>query len=113
MRKDPISPPGQIHRLRIDSTVLKGNLLGDPSERIVDVYVPAKHDGKGLPPGLEWPQPGKLSALIVRSLRENAKAGFAVDSVPGRGMRITITFERATLTASKGTQTSLGPEEGR
>jgi PAS domain S-box-containing protein len=70
-------------------------------------------DGKGLPPGLEWPQPGKLSALIVRSLRENAKAGFAVDSAPGRGMRITITFQRATLTASKGTQTSLGPEEGR
>lgn len=70
-------------------------------------------DGKGLPPGLDWPQPGKLSALIVRSLRENAKAGFAVDSIPGQGVRITITFQRAAAAASKGTQASLGPEEGR
>ena len=70
-------------------------------------------DGKGLPPGLDWPQPGKLSALIVRSLRENAKAGFAVDSIPGQGVRITITFQRAAAAASKGTQASLSPEEGR
>ena len=29
-------------------------------------------DGVGLPEGVEWPKPGKLSSLIVRSLRENA-----------------------------------------
>jgi hypothetical protein len=49
MRKDRAAPPGQIHRLMLESSVLKGNLLGDPIERIVDVYVPAKQDGRGLP----------------------------------------------------------------
>ena len=49
MRRDRTAPPGQIHRLMLESSVLKGNLLGDPIERIVDVYVPAGHDGRGLP----------------------------------------------------------------
>ncbi|HWA90566.1 MAG TPA: alpha/beta hydrolase-fold protein [Rhizomicrobium sp.] len=49
MRRDQTHPRGTVHRLVLDSAVLKGNLLGDPSERIVDVYVPAGHDGKGLP----------------------------------------------------------------
>jgi enterochelin esterase-like enzyme len=49
MRKDPTSPRGTIHRLSLDSTVLKGNLLGDPAQRAIDVYVPHGHDGKGLP----------------------------------------------------------------
>jgi two-component sensor histidine kinase len=52
-------------------------------------------DGNGLPEGVEWPRRGKLSSLIVRSLRENAKAGFDVESAPGRGMRVTIAFTRA------------------
>ncbi len=52
-------------------------------------------DGNGLPEGFEWPRRGKLSALIVRSLRENAKAELSVDSSPGRGMRVTIRFTRA------------------
>ena len=42
-------PTGSISRLLIDSEVLKGNLLGDPTTRAVDVYVPAGHDGQGLP----------------------------------------------------------------
>ena len=33
----------------LDSDVLKGNMLGDPTRRIVDVYVPHGHDGRGLP----------------------------------------------------------------
>jgi enterochelin esterase-like enzyme len=49
MRKDPNTPRGTIHRLSLDSQVLKGNLLGDPTERAIDVYVPQGHDGKGLP----------------------------------------------------------------
>lgn len=50
MRKhDDAAPRGTVQRLTVDSQVLKGNLLGDPSERIVDVYVPAGHDGRGLP----------------------------------------------------------------
>src|SRR6202034_717131 len=32
---------GAIHRISMDSTALRGNLLGDPSTRLVDVYVPA------------------------------------------------------------------------
>ena len=51
-------------------------------------------DGVGLPDGVEWPRKGSLSAMIVRSLRENAKAGLAVESGPG-GTRVTITFTRA------------------
>jgi two-component sensor histidine kinase len=52
-------------------------------------------DGIGLPEGLEWPKRGKLGALIVRSLRENAKASLKVESSPGKGTRVTIVFARA------------------
>lgn len=41
--------PGAIHRLSVDSKAIAGNRLGDPTTRIVDVYVPAGHDGKDLP----------------------------------------------------------------
>jgi PAS domain S-box-containing protein len=56
-------------------------------------------DGIGLPPGVEWPKRGKLSALIVRSLRENAKAQIEVASPPGQGTRVTILFARAAAAA--------------
>jgi len=49
-------------------------------------------DGVGLPEGYSWPKPGKLSALIVRSLLQNADARIDVDSSPGDGLRVTITF---------------------
>ena len=52
-------------------------------------------DGIGLPEGVEWPKRGKLGALIVRSLRENAKAELRVESSPGKGTRVTIVFTRA------------------
>lgn len=52
-------------------------------------------DGVGLPEGIEWPKPGKLSALIVRSLLQNAKADINVRSSHAKGMRVTITFSRA------------------
>ena len=42
-------PAGSVSRLTIESQTLKSNMLGDPSVRAVDVYVPAGHDGKGLP----------------------------------------------------------------
>jgi PAS domain S-box-containing protein len=51
-------------------------------------------DGIGLPNGVEWPQPGKLGALIVQSLRENAKARFLVESSRKQGTRVTILFTR-------------------
>lgn len=52
-------------------------------------------DGVDLPVGTEWPQPGKLSALIVKSLRQNAGARMEVYSAPGEGLRVTISFARA------------------
>jgi two-component sensor histidine kinase len=52
-------------------------------------------DGVGLPPGTTWPVPGKLSALIVTTLRENAHAQLHVESEPGRGTAVTIRFTRA------------------
>ena len=52
-------------------------------------------DGVGLPEGVEWPRHGKLGALIVQSLRQNAKAHLEVESSPGRGTRVTIVFTRA------------------
>src|ERR1051325_6910515 len=44
-----VGPAGAVRRITIESQALKDNLLGDPSERAVDVYVPAGHDGRGLP----------------------------------------------------------------
>lgn len=49
-------------------------------------------DGVGLPPGAVWPKPGKLSALIVKSLLQNAHASLDVQSKPGEGLRVTIRF---------------------
>jgi PAS domain S-box-containing protein len=54
-------------------------------------------DGVGLPAGETWPKPGKLGALIARSLNENAKAEFDVRSKSGEGTAITITFKRVPL----------------
>lgn len=52
-------------------------------------------DGVGLPPGVTWPRPGKLSALIVRSLEQNAKAHIEIQSAPGEGSQVTIVFSCA------------------
>jgi S-formylglutathione hydrolase FrmB len=49
MRKDHGTPRGTVHRLTIQSGVLKDNLLGDPADRLIDVYVPADSKGEGLP----------------------------------------------------------------
>ena len=49
MRRDVSTPAGTVQRLWIDSEVLKSNMLGDPTRRIIDVYVPHGHDGRGLP----------------------------------------------------------------
>jgi len=49
MRKEQTTARGTIHRLTLDSAVLKSNMLGDPTARLIDVYVPAGHDGKNLP----------------------------------------------------------------
>jgi enterochelin esterase-like enzyme len=49
MRRDLTAPAGTVHRTTMTSKVLAGNFLGDPTTRIIDVYVPAGHPGRGLP----------------------------------------------------------------
>ena len=49
-------------------------------------------DGIGLPPGASWPAEGKLGGMIMQTLRENAKTELKVESAPGTGTRIAISF---------------------
>lgn len=51
-------------------------------------------DGIGLPNGATWPQPARLSAIIVRSLEQNASAHVSVESAPGKGIAVTISLTR-------------------
>lgn len=51
-------------------------------------------DGISLLDGTEWPKRGKLGELIVRTLRQNAKADLHVESGSGQGTRTWITFTR-------------------
>lgn len=51
-------------------------------------------DGIGLKDGSVWPSPGRLSALIVQSIEENAGAAVEVRSRPGEGLEVTILFSR-------------------
>lgn len=55
-------------------------------------HVKVGDDGVGLPEGASWPTPGKLSALIVKSLVQNAKATIAVTSTVGEGTEVDIAF---------------------
>jgi two-component sensor histidine kinase len=75
---------------RDGGTITLHSLVDDSGCRVV-----IADDGVGLPNGVEWPKRGKLGALIVKSLRENAKAGLEVQTSPGEGMSVTITFARA------------------
>jgi PAS domain S-box-containing protein len=47
-------------------------------------------DGVGLSNGSTWPVQGKLGALILQTLRENATIDFEIKSGPGQGVRVTI-----------------------
>jgi enterochelin esterase-like enzyme len=49
LKRDISVPEGALKRVTIDSDVLKSNPLGDSASRIVDIYIPAGHDGRGLP----------------------------------------------------------------
>lgn len=49
MRRSNDVRAGTVRRLFIESTLLKGNILGDPTHRIIDVYLPHGSDGRGLP----------------------------------------------------------------
>jgi enterochelin esterase-like enzyme len=49
MKRDLSAPAGTVHRLTFTSEVLAGNFLGDPVQRVIDVYVPAAQSGRALP----------------------------------------------------------------
>ena len=71
---------------------------------LVDAHgcrVTVSDDGVGLPSEVRWPEPGKLSAMIVRSLRENAKARVEVEPASGKGTTVTIFFARADANIAK------------
>jgi two-component sensor histidine kinase len=57
-----------------------------------ECVVSVEDDGIGLPEGATWPVPGKIGDLMVRSLRENTKGHFAVETAPGKGMAATMRF---------------------
>jgi PAS domain S-box-containing protein len=78
---------------RESGTVTLKSLVDDTGCRIT-----VADDGVGLDPGISWPRPGKLSALIVQSLRQNAGASLNTDSAPGAGMKVHIFFARAAAT---------------
>ncbi len=42
-------PAGAVQRLTVESKLLQANMLGDPTDRRVDVYTPAGSNGAGLP----------------------------------------------------------------
>jgi S-formylglutathione hydrolase FrmB len=49
VKRDFTVPSGQVHRLSLESGTLRGNLLGDPTTRLIDVYVPNGSKSDGLP----------------------------------------------------------------
>jgi PAS domain S-box-containing protein len=70
-------------------TIKLHSLVDDTGCRVV-----VADDGVGLKDGSSWPQPGKLAALIVESLRQNANARVEVESVKDRGVRVSIFFAK-------------------
>lgn len=51
-------------------------------------------DGNGLADGDEWPRAGKLGSLILKSLKQNAKAEVTVTSERGKGVKVSMFFAR-------------------
>ncbi|WP_300532594.1 alpha/beta hydrolase-fold protein [Maricaulis sp.] len=49
MRRNSDTPAGTVTSITVTSQAIANNMLGDDLDRRVDVYVPAGHDGKGLP----------------------------------------------------------------
>ncbi len=74
------------------------------------VQILVADDGIGLPEGIEWPPAGKIAALMLRSLRENAKTEWNVDTAFNQGTRITLSFSTKLKAQPDGKAISLdGP----
>lgn len=79
---------------RDGGTITLHSLVDDTGCRVI-----IADNGVGLPEGTPWPQPGKLGTLIVRSLRDNAKAHVDIQSVRDKGLRVAIFFARVDAAA--------------
>ena len=66
--------------------------LGSSMKVVVPEGFPS--DWVGLPDGVTWPKVGKLSSIIVQSLKQNASAKVAIASTSGNGVSVTISFAR-------------------
>lgn len=75
---------------REGGTITLQSLVNDTGCKVI-----VADDGVGLPDGVEWPVPGKMTALIVQSLKQNAGAHLSIKSTPNGGMQATILFTRA------------------
>jgi PAS domain S-box-containing protein len=80
---------------REGGTITLQSLVDEAGCRVV-----VADDGIGLSDAMQWPQRGKLSAMIVQSLRQNAKATVEVETQPGKGLRVTVFFARADAVAA-------------
>ncbi len=74
---------------RDGGTITISSLVDDRGCRII-----VEDNGVGLPEGTIWPHSGKLGAVIVQSLKQNAKAKLEVHSAPNQGVRVVIFFAR-------------------
>jgi two-component sensor histidine kinase len=64
------------------------------------VSVVVSDDGVGLGENQEWPSPRKLGALILQTLRENAKnVVFRAESIRGQGTWFTLMFDASATPA--------------
>ena len=75
---------------RDGGTITLHSLIDD-----VGCHITIADDGVGLAEGVAWPKPGKLGAIIVQSLKQNASAKVAVRSEPGNGLKVVISFSKA------------------
>jgi PAS domain S-box-containing protein len=50
-------------------------------------------DGVGLPDGMGWPVPGKIGALVLQTLKENADTVVNVETAPDKGTKVVISFQ--------------------
>jgi two-component sensor histidine kinase len=75
---------------REGGTITLNSLVDETGCRVI-----VADDGVGLRSDVVWPVPGKMTALIVQSLKQNAGAELEIQSKPNGGMRATIKFSRA------------------
>lgn len=75
---------------RDGGTITLHSLIDD-----IGCHITVADDGVGLADGVSWPKPGKLGAIIVQSLRQNASAQVMVNSKPDEGLSVTISFAKA------------------